>query len=380
MVACGDLYKLKSESMSSEYIVEPSKIESQLNLIWDLLRGKGKTRASLFNLVIYTEKNSRVDYLYKIAQKLIERFPSRVLFVTIDTSLPSKTLKTSVSAIASESPLNSVACDLINIVLSEDNKERAPFMILPHLLTDLPTYLLWGDDPTKKDPVSSPIEKLATRVIFDSETTEDLCDFARAALFHKTTYGSDIADLNWARTEGWRQLFAETFKSTDQLDSLHKATLIELVYNKRSTPFFCHTKIQALYLQSWIANQMSWTFSSVKHTDTCQEIFYNKSQGSICIRLNQCDDRELPPGAIVKILLKTEKQEEFKFERSKTSPHIIDIKYSTPTLCRLDAQFILDKYESGVTLVKEIFHKGTSSHYFSLLNALAAIHNKNFSQ
>ena len=91
MAACGDLYKLKSESMSSEYIVEPSKIENQLNLIWDLLRGKGKTRASLFNLVIYTEKNTRVDYLYKIAQKLIERFPSRILFVTIDGSLPSKT-------------------------------------------------------------------------------------------------------------------------------------------------------------------------------------------------------------------------------------------------------------------------------------------------
>lgn len=366
--------------MSSEYIVEPSKIESQLNLVWDLLRGKGKTRASLFNLVIYTEKNTRVDYLYKIAQKLIERFPSRILFVTIDANLPPNSLKTSVSAIASESPQNSVACDLINIVLSSDNKERAPFMLLPHLLTDLPTYLLWGDDPTKKDPISSQIEKLATRVIFDSECTEDLCDFARAILFHKTTYGSDIADLNWARTEGWRQLFAETFKSQDQLDSLNKTSSIEILFNKHSTEFFCHTKIQALYLQGWIANQLHWTFSNVKKMQDSTEVLFEKSKGSVIITLKECHENDLPPGGIVRILLKTESGEEYKFERSQISPHIVEVGYSTPTFCRIGSQFILEKYESGVTLVKEIFHKGTSAHYLSLINKLSQINNKSFSQ
>lgn len=362
--------------MSSEYIVEPSKIETQLNLVWDLLRGKGKTRACLFNLVIYTEKNSRVDYLYKIAQKLIERFPSRILFVTIDASLPPNSLKTSVSAIASESLQNSVACDLINIVLSPDNKERASFMLLPHLLTDLPTYLLWGDDPTKKDPLSSPIEKLATRVIFDSECTEDLCDFARAALFHKTTFCSDIADLNWARTEGWRQLFAETFKSPDQLASLHRTNSIEILYNQHPTPFFCHTKIQALYLQGWIANQMHWSFADAIKMEDSTQIVYQKPQGTIKVVLKDCSEKDLPPGGVVQVILKTELEEEYKFERSKASPHIIDIKYSNPKFCRIGFQFILEKYESGITLVKEIFHKGTSAHYLSLLNKLSQLNNK----
>jgi len=380
MVACGDLYKFKSDIMSSEYIVEPSKIESQLNLIWDLLRGKGKTRASLFNLVIYTEKNTRVDYLYKIAQKLIERFPSRILFVTIDASLPPNSLKTSVSAIASESLQNSVACDLINIVLSPDNKERAPFMLLPHLLTDLPTYLLWGDDPTKKDPISSHIEKLATRVIFDSECTEDLCDFARAILFHKSTFGSDIADLNWARTEGWRQLFAETFKSFDQLESLSKTNSIEILYNKHPTPFFCHTKIQALYLQGWIACQMRWSFVDTSLENESTHIIYQKPEGKVLVQLKNCSETTLPPGAIVQVVLKTESDEEYRLERSKISPHIIDIKYSNPKLCRIGSQFILEKYESGVTLVKEIFHKSTSVHYLSLLKNFSQITNKNLSQ
>jgi hypothetical protein len=380
MVACGDLYKLKSDPMSSEYIVEPSKIESQLNLIWDLLRGKGKTRASLFNLVIYTEKNSRVDYLYKVAQKLIERFPSRILFVTIDGSLPPHTLKTSVSAIASESSQSSVACDLINIVLSQDNKERAPFMLLPHLLTDLPTYLLWGDDPAKKDPISSQIEKLATRVIFDSECTEDLCDFARALLFHKTTCNRDIADLNWARTEGWRQLFAETFKNKEQLESLEKTTKIEIVYNRHPTEFFSHTKIQALYLQGWIANQMHWSFSEAKKSPEATEIIYKKPQGLLHISLKECYETALPPGGIVQIILQTANQEVWHFERSKTFPHIVEIKYTTPLFCRVGSQFILERYESGVTLVKEIFHKGTSAHFLSLMQTLSQINNQEFSQ
>lgn len=366
--------------MSSEYIVEPSKIENQLNVIWDLLRGKGKTRASLFNLVIYTEKNTRVDYLYKIAQKLIERFPSRILFVTIDASLPPNTLKTSVSAIASESPLNSVACDLINILLSQDNRERAPFMVLPHLLTDLPTYLLWGDDPTKNDPISKQLEKLATRVIFDSECTEDLTEFAQAILNHKNVSGSDIADLNWARIEGWRQLFAETFKSADQLESLKHTSTIEISYNKTPSQFFCHTKVQALYLQGWIANQLQWQFSQAKKTEAATEIVYNKSQGPVVITLKECSEGAFPPGGILQVSLKIRDGELFDFKRSNAFPHIIDVSHSTPTFCWLGSQFILDKYESGITLVKEIFHKGTSIHYLKLLSQLSQIHNKDFSQ
>lgn len=366
--------------MSSEYIVEPAKIEHQLNAMWDLLRGKGKTRASLFNLVIYTEKNFRVDYLYSIAQKLIERFPSRILFVTIDGDLEKNTIKTSVSAISSESEQNSVACDFINILLSPDNKERAPFLLFPHLITDLPTYLLWGDDPTKKDPVAKEIEKLATRVIFDSELADDLSLFASSVMAHQFYSGSDVADLNWARIEGWRQLFAETFKTQDQLESLKKAQELHITYNCKGSPYFTHTKIQALYLQAWISTLLGWEFKSCKKSSEETRILYTHQSKEISIKLIPFSDASYPPGRIIEISLRNSAGEHYLFKRSKGFSHMIDIGYSTPFFCRLTSQFIFDKYESGITLVKEIFHKGTSDHFSKVLKAISEIKNKDLTQ
>ena len=359
--------------MSSEYIVKPSEIEKQLAKIWDTLQGTGKTRASLFNLIIYTAKNPRMNYLYQVAQKLIEKFPSRILFVTIDDTAPADSVKTSVSVMAAESKTNATACDLINIVLSSKNQERAPFMVLPHLLTDLPIYLLWGDDPSKINPISQKLEKLATRVIFDSESTKDLVAFAKAILTHKKASGSDIADLNWARTEGWRQLLAETFKSSERLNLLKQTKTLTITYNCLESEFFCHTKIQALYLQAWLASQMHWELTSTKVNGKATHLEYNKK---ISVVLTPKSVPSLTPGRILEISFLGEDDCHFQFIRSEESSQIVNVHHSTPHFCQLPLQFVLDRYESGQSLVKEIFHKGTSHHYLSVLHHLSEVIDK----
>jgi glucose-6-phosphate dehydrogenase assembly protein OpcA len=358
--------------MSSEYIVHPSQIESQLATIWSSLQGTGKTRACLFTLVIYTHKNKRIDYFYKVAQKVIGKFPSRIIFVTINDEAPPETLKTSVAVISSESVLNPTNCDLINISLSAENRERAPFMILPHILADLPVYLLWADDPSKNDPVSQKLGKLATRVIFDSECADNLSSFAKAAIKHKEASGSDIADLNWARIEGWRQLFAETFKSQDRLSMLRQISTVKIYYNNSETEFFCHNKIQALYLQGWLSLQMKWVFKSSKINSEDTVLEYNNQGSKILITLSPMNFKEVSPGAVLEVHLLGNDDQAFHFTRSAQLPHIINIKYSTNQFCLLPTQFIFDRYESGQSLVKEIFHKGTSSHYLSLLKTLSS--------
>ncbi|MCH9630782.1 MAG: hypothetical protein S4CHLAM37_07880 [Chlamydiia bacterium] len=357
--------------MSSENIVHPSEIESQLTTIWDSLQGKGKTRASLFNLIIYSNLNTRTDYLYEISQKLIEKFPSRIIFITVDDKAPSETLKTSVSVISSESENSETACDFINILLSKDSEERAPFLILPHLLTDLPIYLLWADDPSKNDPTGQKLEKLATRVIFDSESTDHLGDFASALLKHKDNSGSDIADLNWARIEGWRTLLAETFNSKEKLSDLSTLSQMKIFYNCTENNFFCHTKIQALYLQTWIATQMNWEFTKSKKHEENTHFYYKNAGKEVELILVPTNKKNVAPGRLISIEITTEKKDTFQIKRKEDQPHVIDVEYSTPNFCQLPFQFIFDRYESGQTLVKEIFHKGTSNHYLKMLNTLS---------
>lgn len=355
--------------MSSEHIIHPSEIEKQLTQIWDSLQGTGKMRACLFNLIIYTKKNPRMDYLYKISQKLIEKFPSRIIFITIDEEAKDPVLKTSVSVISAGSNDSGIACDLINIILSKHNEERARFLLLPHILPDLPIYLVWSDDPSKNNPLTMQLEKLATRVIFDSESTDSLTDFADSLIYHKEELASDIADLNWARIEGWRHLLIDTFKSLDKLDHIKNVKELKIHYNSKETEFFCHTKIQAIYLQGWIANQLNWKYEKVSaDNDQLHFVYKNQSQ-TIDIYLIPEKNEDLAPGRVVGLEM-TNSQDTYTFFRSKNHAHIIDVKYSTPSLCELPSQFIFDRYESGQSLITEIFHQGTSSHYLSLIKTL----------
>ncbi len=194
---------------------------------------------------------SRTDYFRKIVQKVVEKFPCRTLFISHDPDSPQPYLKTAISVVTPNEKETSIACDQIDIGVAGPDLERVPSVILPHLIPDLPNYLLWAEDPSVSHPLFPPLAKLATRIIFDSESADSLLAFANTLLdLHQKT-GIDVADLNWARTEGWRDLIASTFDSRQRQELLKQISILKIVYNARETEFFCHLKIQAMYLLAW---------------------------------------------------------------------------------------------------------------------------------
>ncbi|HNA62105.1 MAG TPA: hypothetical protein PKW79_03415, partial [Rhabdochlamydiaceae bacterium] len=62
-----------------------SEISKELAKIWGDLEASNKMRASLFNLIVITPKNQRTPYIREITQKILKRFPSRLIFATIDS-------------------------------------------------------------------------------------------------------------------------------------------------------------------------------------------------------------------------------------------------------------------------------------------------------
>jgi len=332
-----------------------SEIQSQLSRIWESLEGTNKMRACLFNLVLYTEKNERALYIQELAQKVIERFPSRVIFITIDKEAPPSTLKANVSIMTAAKGECDVVCDYIELELSSDEMAKVPFILLPHILPDLPIYLLWGEDPSQESPISREIESLATRVIFDSETASRLVPFAEAVLRRKEEGTCDVADLNWARTESWRELFSVTFHSPERLEQLSRAKTVQIAYNARKTPFCCHTQVQALYIQTWLSAQLQWP------------------KDKVALALKGEERLDLPPGAIISYDLTTDQNEHFSFTRNPELPNQISLIFSTSERCEIPAKFIFTKSQSGLSLVNEICHAGTSSHYLRMLSYLRGV-------
>lgn len=360
--------------------VPPSKIETELEKIWDSLQGTNKMRACLFNLVIYAKVCQRVGYLNEIAQKVIEKFPSRIIFVTHDDTCSSHDLKTTVSVMTADEGEYEIACDLIEIEVCNKDHPRVPFVILPHILPDLPIYLLHADDPTFENPVAEKLEHLADRIIFDSEAACDLPAFAKAVLSHDERCTADVADLNWARTEGWRQLFANVFKSSKELDQIKYAKKIEIYYNSIETDYLCHTNIQAIYMQAWLAVQLGWPLDKISKDKEKLSFHYENEFGKVESTIIPSKAKDISPGRLLSIEIETKEKYHYSFKRNMKCPYHVVIEKSSPESCTLPTNYVLDKDVSGQSLVKEICHKGTSSHYTKMLEFLSKIKNESLCQ
>ncbi len=354
----------------STQFVSPADIQNALTRMWESFETKNVARACLFNLVFVTVKNERTDYIVRLAQKVVEKFPSRVIFVAIDKEAKENYLKTAVSILPSSKGEFDVACDYIHLETGGSYQERIPFVVLPHILPDLPVYLIWAEDPSKHDPLSDSLEQFANRFIFDSESTDNLPRFATSVLKQREKSQCEIADLNWARIESLRDMFSMAFYSEERLKQIENAKTITLTYNAQETPFFCHTKIQAIYLQAWLACQLGWSFKSLQADKNTLSFTYQARQGLLEILLKPAQEPKLPPGLILSIEVLSNSDEQFSFMRHPDQLHQITFQHSTASQCDLPSHYIFTKAESGHSLVKEICHRGTSEHFLKVLNLL----------
>lgn len=353
--------------MSAKQEVAPKEIEAKLTEIWDELQGTNKMRACLFNLVIFTKKNDRIDYIETIAQKLIEKFPSRIIFVTLDENATGETLKTSVSVMGAKSGDNEIVCDLITIEASPKSRRIVPFVAIPHLLPDLPVYLHWAEDTCLDDPIAEALGQYATRIIYDSECCDHLGRFAKSVLQRKENLGNNLADLNWRRIEGWRHLLSDSCTREEYQEILHAIESIDITYNAKTDASYTHTKAQALYLQAWIASQLGWSIEKTSMDGDKTVIHYKEG---IKVTLTPDTMEGIGPGRIMSIILGAKGDKKMVCERTKDKTSV-RVEVSTPDFCDVPSYFLLDGYAVGMALSKEISHKGTSKHLFELLTLIA---------
>lgn len=358
-------------------IVSPSTIESSLDEIWKTLasrEGGAKMRACLFNLILVTKDTPRAAYIRGVAETVIAKFPCRILFINIEKGKKEESLRTSVSVVGVSGQSSDVACDLIEFVVAEASTDRIFFTVLPHLIPDLPVYLLWAEDPIKDNPLSHQLETLASRLIFDSEATDNLPLFAKSLLHHREVTKSDIADMNWARSENWRTLLISTFSSPQRLEELQDTISLKIEYNALETTFFCHTIIQSIYLQGWLACQLGWHFQEMEKKGQDTFFKYNNAKGQlVTVELVRSVTKDLAPGAITTLTLVTSGEGNFKFVRTPDKPQQVTMYLCSQDRCSMPTQFVLAKGGIGLTLVKEICRKGTNTHYLRLLEFLARL-------
>ena len=352
--------------------VSPSQIESKLEKLADQLQGTNQMRACLFNLILYATSSERDWYMKHVAEKVIEKFPSRILLITTDRK--SGPLRSFVSFMSGGAGNKEIACDLIELEIPEEEKEQTTFLILPHLIPDLPTYIVHTEDLLNAPLLPDPLESIATRVIYDSKNTQNLSLFAKTLLDSYRHKATQIADLNWARTEGWRQLFGNLFKSDEELAKLIEARQMTLTYNASSVQDkACQTEIQSIFFQAWIALQLGWKLQKVSRKERTFLFFYENGDQTTEVILTPGYSNKVSTGRLLSFEFASYQNHHFSMKRSKGSPHQVIIEQSSPHLCMLPTTFALDRGFSDQSLVREICHEGVSTQYLKVLTLLSKV-------
>lgn len=356
--------------MENDLTIKVSEIEKTLVDLFEKEKQSNTVRASLFNLVIYTQDTDRVPYLTHLIKSLIKKFPCRILFIK-ESDSKEDLLNTSVSALKPEGNDDGFFCEHIHFEVSPSTRERISYLVTPHIIPNLPVYTVFAADPTKDvSPTTLKLDSLSTRVIFDSEYMEHMSKFSSyiTSLHNEET---DIGDLNWARFSSWRSVFANVFSNKQKQKILASADEITIKYNPRSTTSFHHTKIQATYLQGWIATNMYWSFESVLCEGEKIAVSYTSNQGRHKFYLEQAEQVEgMPPGCLLSVEIKNDR-ETTSFIREGGSDHLIKICHCSPDICELPVLFPLTNEGTAKAISREIYLRDTSPDFLACLKLLS---------
>ena len=315
---------------------EPSKIEDDLT---KLFAEKGiKSRASLFNLIVYASSEERSKYIKTLLSKLTEKFPCRILFLNIR---PNHKLEFQISADVKEN----IPCDFIEITLSADDEKKASFLLLPLLIPDIPIFALWGDDPTLDKTILPALYPYVDRVVFDSFCFKDIHSFAERMLERHVT---KFRDVNWAAISGWRQILANTIDNPEEIEHVKKANEVIIEYNGDKTPGLPNPEIQAFYLKSWLQAKL--------HYDE-----------KVNFTLTSLSNHGSRPGDIISIVINGENQSIFNYRRKNNA---CEIHIEFGDYCEMPQNFPLAHVQRGFRFWREIFFEDISHDYRLMLQRL----------
>ena len=353
--------------------IKPSEIESTLRDLFEQEKQSNRIKASLFNLIILTEDNERVEYLKILSKSLIKKFPCRIIFIK-ESKRDGDRLDTYVSALKPDGDDDEgFFCEFIEFEISPSYKERISYLVTPHIIPDLPVYLLFSKDIAGGDtPTSLNLDKIATRIIFDSECMEQMSDFAK---YLETVQedGHSTGDLNWARFTPWRRLLSKVFSNKEKLLFLATTDELTVSYNTHATESFKHNKIQATYMQGWIAEKLGWQFKSVRCEEEKVHITYTSGNGTHNVFIEGSPPNEdLYPGRITAIRIKSG-EEKISFERDEKSYKLIKICHSNDQICEIPTIYPVTKEGTGTSMTGEIYSRITSKDFVASLKLIAQL-------
>lgn len=338
--------------------------------------------ACLFTLVIFAHEPKRSASLKDLIDNIIAKFPCRLIFIEADLDSNKKYFDVQVSTVMSGyvQSKSTIACDQILIRTSKDQLFRVPYLIIPHLEPDLPVFLLWGQNPFEENEIFPMLRSYASRVIFDSECSDNLNLFCKEMLTGADSLGIDIMDINWALISNWRDMLQQLFSGPEMIKQLRECQSLVITYNDKQENGSADGKlgrlrypeIRAIYLQGWLASCLGWQFRAIETDQSSTILTYFGQCSPVIVTISPQSNPKLPLGAITSIQLMTKDGTSFDIQRKEHLSQVL-IHTSNKRECLLPYTLPLPSAHRGMNFMKEIFYNPSGESYQNMLSAISHI-------
>lgn len=320
---------------------------------------KQQAKACLFNLVSFAESAIRQTALDEAIGHITKRFPCRQIVITVDGDREEATKELQPSF------FNHMQAEHEKIVIRSPlhDLQKVPFLVMPHLVPDLPIYLLWGQDPTLDKTVLPHFQPLASRLIFDTSGTRDWASFSQHMLDKMNSHKFDVVDMQWTLVSSWRDVITSLFNNSSAFHDLHYVT--EMHVNCSADP------TSGIYLCSWMAAQLEWEL--VKGDAT--HAIYEHANGSVVIKLTAKEVPGTEFGAITHVELHSATGTIYNLNHCATTSSII-VKKTLKDHCPMPIAMPFTSVNKSVSYIKELLLISPSNQYGNMLRNLALFSNK----
>ena len=220
-------------------------------------QGQTLARASVLNLVVYSEREVHARRAARTVADLALRHPSRAIVLLGDRDRDGIVASVQLHCHVPQSDgAQPVLYEQILARVRGDFDERVASVVIPLLVPDLPVFLWWTGTPPSDARHLDDLVTLADRFIIDSadfaRPDQTLPEVARLAR-HRVA----ITDLNWARLTHWRELIAQFFDVPAWRPFLDGITGIRAGFAVDMDGRDIHPS-QALLLLGWLSSRLGW--------------------------------------------------------------------------------------------------------------------------
>lgn len=347
-------------------------IEKELIKLRDQQIGEKKIRSALFTLIIYAKKDNHLQDLQTLAKSVISRFPCRILFVINDPK-GSDFIRTSVSSEGLGKNHLNVYCEQIKIEVAGSYCDRDYYLVLPHLLCDLPVYLLWTDQLSLDNSFFKKISPLVSRVIIDSDTYYDLNVYCKSLLTFMNTCSCSCGDLNWSALSGWRLILNNIFSNPEMSALLLEPKNIKITYQEGGGK---NALIEAFFFAAWIASSLNWQLESYEEHERHIRLGFRSTNFQVPIILTACEEDTRPTKSLAACEIESQiNQARIVFKRRAASRQVA-IQYSDTQQCVLPFFTFLAGNEEGREIIDEIFNPSNPVQFRQMIEMVLKISEK----